>query len=214
MIEKRKKKMQMMSFINFFLLILFNICSSGTYAQDERCFFDSSDILNKAPSFYDIREPYDIDSFIRDETTFLDSIQFSSLYQIDTLVSNYQKGNDFVYVIGSKCFSKYSELYLLRIYGNWLKTIELLTYDNNGSLKGYLILESKGGEHDFTLRASSKFLTDTLVERINIVKIYEDNIGGNTKCVQQDSTYSKFAIDKTGIISLIEDREFTNKCDE
>ena len=210
--NKKKQKMIRIICILFFQILSMSMLLTSTFAQSKYCIFESSTLLEVIPPYYDIRKPIDIDSFDRNKLLLLDSIQYLSVYQIDSLVKDYQKRSDFSYVIGKNCFQKYSELYILRIYGNWLKTVEFLTYDNDAKLKGFLILESKGGEHDFSLLAKSTFSIDNQIERINLVKIYEDKLANEQKCLKLDSTYSKFKLNEFGIINQIESKNFTGNC--
>ena len=183
--------------------MFFVFCLQFLFFQDRILAQRSNCEINDSIPHFDARTNLGIDDL---DITSLSEIEFDEvafLYQSDSIMVDLQKGYDFFFRMGDACFDSHYEKYILRVYGNWLKTLEILTYDLNDELKGNLILYAKGGEHDSSHKMNSVFDSDSTFGRTIITKTYSDEIGPNQVLLCTDSSYSKFLVKDNGEISKL-----------
>jgi len=145
--------------------------------------------------------PEDIENFSFSDSLRVRSDYIKQIYQHDSLLNKYNFDNDACYLYGKNLNGKHS-LLLIHCYGEWYKTIELLTYDNNYQLHGFLVLAGIGGGLSESYKTRGKFVKDSVfLQTMELVEWDVNSVDGEAAIVRQDTIEKIFIINQKGSVS-------------
>jgi hypothetical protein len=162
------------------------------------------EILLKAPAVDISKVTFDFDAVSEDENTLVDSLSFISIYQADSLINKDEYYFESpVYIFGKVHEENYDVLITVRYYGVWFKTLDMLTYDKNGTLKGFFCLAGYGGDTNYSYRRSGYF-DENMYVAIEEEADVEGEFTRLAKYVNCTRAIRKYLIHDNGEVSLIE----------
>ena len=176
------------------------------------------EILSNAPTIDISTMTFEFDSIseikknlIDDEKNIADFASFISIYQLDSLINKSVYNLDSpVYILGKDSKTNYDMLIVIRYYETWFATIDMLTYNKKGELKGFLILAGYGGDMNYAYDSGGYFDNNIYIytaESKDVEGEYNEAIYVN--CIR---TNAKYLIHDNGEISLIEKESVRFDC--
>ena len=159
-------------------------------------------LIKKAPEVDIYIKEFNFNEVKEDESLFIDSISFKCIYQNDTLLQKYNSQNDFGYLIAKKCKQDYIVLVIVRYFGEWIKTLELLTYNHRGKLKGVMTLAATGGDIEDYFEAMGKFKNDSVYVLKTVKKDYQ-----NLELQNDNITFTYYILSKDGSIYSLKKKD-------
>jgi len=145
----------------FFILVL--ILFAGSHKTDIK--HDNKklkELIANAPIIDISSRSFSIDDILDKDKKIVDSLSFIDIYQVDSLInksSGYYLESP-VYIIGKVIKSNYDILITMRNYGYWFLTLDMLTYNKQGVLKGFVFLAVYGGDDYRTYDSNGYFVNN------------------------------------------------------
>ena len=192
--------MKTIKWIILFGMILFSGCNNSPTTKNK-----FEEVFANAPTIDISSMIFDFDFISEDEKNIVDSLSFISIYQVDSLINKSGDGyyiESPIYVIGKVSKINYDILITIRYFGYWFKTIDMLTYNKHGVLRGFIFLATYGGGDYRTYDTSGYFDNNIYILTEDIKDIDgEYNEVRYIKCIIRNK---KYLINDNGEISLID----------